>query len=77
MCFTVVLIGISAAAMAVFGLYEVIFKDAANIDNRADQLRELIPAAALAAASWGIWNWHWRELDLDLGPETPAAAAAP
>ena len=80
MCFTVVLIGIGAAVMAVFGLYEVIFKDAANIENRADELRELIPSAVLAIGSWAIWTWHWRELDLDLGggePVPPTAADAP
>jgi hypothetical protein len=76
MCFTVALIGIAAAGAALFELYQVIFKDAANIENRADKLRELIPTAVLAVGAWSIWTWHWRELDLDLGAAPPPAATA-
>lgn len=65
MCFVVAVIGIAAAGMALFELYQVIFKDAANLENRADELRELVPTAVLAIGAWSIWTWHWRELDLD------------
>jgi hypothetical protein len=77
MCFTVAIIAVGAAAMALFELYEVIFKDAANIENRADELRELIPAAVLALGAGYLWRWHWDELGLDLGGEdAPPATEA-
>jgi len=75
MCLTVVLIGVSATGMALYELVQVIFKDAANLENRADKLRDLVPTAVVAIGAWGIWNWHWRELDLDLGGSAPTATA--
>jgi hypothetical protein len=75
MCFAVALIGMAASGMALFELYQVIFKDAANIESRADELRDFVPAAVLAIGAWSIWTWHWRELDLDGSAPPPTATA--
>jgi hypothetical protein len=74
MCFTVAIIAVAAASGALFELYKVIFAGAANVANRADEARELIPTALLALGAAFLWRRHWDELGLDLG-EPPAATA--
>jgi hypothetical protein len=76
MCFVLVIVGVAAASAAVFELYETIFSGAANIDNRADELRQLIPTAFVAVGAWWLWMQHWGELGLDLGGPPPAQVTA-
>jgi hypothetical protein len=77
MCFTVALIAVAAGAAALFELYKVIFAGAANVSNRADEARELIPSALFALGAAFLWRMHWDELGLDFGdgdPTTPPGA---
>lgn len=75
MCFVLVIIGVAAASGAVFELYKAIFSDAADVSNRADELRTLAPTVFLAVGAWWLWMRHWRELGLDLGGPPPAVTA--
>jgi hypothetical protein len=74
MCFVVAIVAVTAAAMTLNFLYQLIFSGAANVENRADVARDLIPAAVLGLGAGWIWRWHWSELGLDLGGGAPSTA---
>jgi hypothetical protein len=75
MCFTVAIIAVAAGAMALFELYSVIFAGAANVSNRADEARQLVPSVFLALGAAYLWRRHWDELGLDLGGDDPPPTA--
>jgi hypothetical protein len=71
MCFVVAIIAVVGGAMTLDLLYKVIFAGAANVDNRADVARDLVPAVVLALGAAWLWSWHWTELGFDLRADEP------
>lgn len=77
LCLVAAIIAAGAAGAALYAIYRALFPDTAGSDNRADELRALVPLLVLLVGAAGLWRWHWRQLDLGqpAAPEPDFSAA--